>query len=71
MAGPEQWQCWSDSTHPCQSCGVQNPSPGTCAPEWAGKVVDLLIEIAASPRKQEGLPRRPGQADGRSVLEVG
>lgn len=31
----------------------------------------LLIETAAGPRKQEGLPRRPGQADGRSVLEVG
>lgn len=63
IAGPEQPQCWSDSTHPCQSCGVQTPSPGTCASEWAGKVVVLADRDSSGPKEAGGPPEeaRPGR----------
>ena len=74
-AGPEQLQCWSDSTHLCQGCGVHTPSPGTCAPGWAGRMVVLaMIERAAGPgsrRASRGGQARVHQAEGRLVLEVG
>lgn len=71
MAGPEQRQCWSDSLILWPELRGTEPFLGPVPLSGQARWWSLLIEIAASPRKQEGLPEKARPGSGRSVLEVG